>query len=65
MSGKCGRLKEAQIDAAARRVIAVKRRRALWASADRLRQGESLAGLARARRQANQLLAKHGLVSTR
>lgn len=54
---RAGRIPKARIDGAARRVLRAKRRRDLWTSADRLRGGETLRGLARARRDAERLLA--------
>ncbi len=53
---RSGRIPEVQLDAAVQRQLEVKRRRGLWESADRLRQGDSLGDLGKARRAAEKLL---------
>jgi len=57
-AAKSGRLTVAQVDAAARRILEIKRKRGLWASADRLRRGESLGDLAAACQEAERLLRR-------
>ncbi|MFH1811752.1 MAG: glycoside hydrolase family 3 N-terminal domain-containing protein [Pseudomonadota bacterium] len=51
-----GRIPEDQVDAAVQRQLLMKQRRGLWESADRLRQGDSLGDLRKARREAERIL---------
>ncbi len=50
------RLSEAQIDAAVLRILAAKKKRDLWSSADQLRQGKTQGALQQARQRADKIL---------